>query len=199
MQADRDPLVATDLPDDVADAFHQVTGTEEPPDTLAAGVAAVESMMEEAGFQITFDQMYQPDPTRHAVHLGDRVEHVPCVLDALIAARLEDASPVTVESEPPTGGEPVELVVAGADVSATPETAVFSWGFADDDVRPPGQQVAPDETVSMASCSYINAFHDAAAYRQWREGLSDGVVMRLDLDAMAAFADRAAGGWVVAG
>jgi len=200
MQADHRPLATTDLPADLASAVQQVTERQRSPETLEDAITVVESLLAGEGFEITADQMYQPTETRHAIQFGDRTEHVPCVLDALIAGLLDESSPVVIQSRPPTEGETVQLTVAESGISAEPSTAVFSWGMAAEDVQTPDpESVLNDEdTVSPASCSYINAFPDEAAYRRWERQVSDGVVMQLDLAAMVALAERAANGWVVA-
>lgn len=198
MPTDRDPLATTELPTDLARGVQQVTGRDARPETLNDAVTAVEELLETRDVEITVDQMYQPDSTRHSVQFGARTEHVPCVLDALIAGLLVEPIPVVIRSKPPNGDRPVEVTVAESAVTAEPSGAVFSWGFAAADVRNPDPDAAVDDagTVSMATCSYINAFPDEASYRRWADGLSDAVVMHLDLSGMIALAERAAGGWV---
>lgn len=187
------------LPADVANAFQEMTGRDAPPETLAGGITAVESMLEGDGFMISVDQMYQPAETRHRIRFEDRTEHVPCVLDALIAGLLVEASPVEVRSVPPNGEHPVHLSINGSHVSMDPSTAVFSWGIAASDIQnsDPEAAVTDDGTVSLASCSYINAFPDEEAYQQWAEHLTDAAVMQLNRDAMIGLAERAADAWVV--
>lgn len=199
MQTDQNLLETVELPADLSTGLQEVTERDVPPETLEAGITAVESMMEAEGFEITVDQMYQPEPTRHAVHIGERVEHVPCVLDALITGLLVDPSPVEIRSECPASEQTVQMTVAGSDVSVDPSTAVFSWGWADEDVQNPDPETALNDagTVSLASCSYINAFPDEATYQRWQGQISDAVVMQLDHDSLVALAKRAADGWVV--
>lgn len=199
MPTDHRPLATTDLPTNIASAFQQVTERQRAPETLDDAITAVESLLGEDGFEITADQMYQAIETRHAIQFGDRTEHVPCVLDALIAGLLDDSSPVIIQSRPPSEGEPVQLTVAESGISAEPSTAVFSWGMAAADVQNPDLESAlnDEDTVSLASCSYINAFPDEAAYQRWENQVSDGFVMQLDLAPMIALAERAANGWVV--
>lgn len=193
-------LELIELPDEIADGLQQVSGTAEPPETRANGIRAVESTLAEAGFEITVDQMYQPKETRHAVQFGDEVEHVPCVLDAVIAGLLVAVETVTIQSEPPKGGEAVQITVTESDVSVDPSTAVFSWGFAAGDIQDADPEDAWDDdgTVSLASCSYINAFPDEATYRRWEAELSEAIVMQLDIDAIVGLAEHAADNWVVA-
>jgi len=201
MQTKWKTLERIELPDEIAEGLQQVSGTADPPETLASGIRAVESTLADAGLEITIDQLYQPKETRHAVQFGGEVEHVPCVLDALIAGLLVEAETVTIQSEPPNGGEPVRITVTESDASVEQSTAVFSWGFAASDVRnaDPADALDDDGTVSFTTCSYINAFPDEAAYRRWEEQLSEAIVMKVNLDAMVALAEHAAGGWVVEG
>lgn len=199
MQTNWETLERIELPDDIANGLQRVSKTDEPPETLATGIRAIELTLADAGLEITVDQMYQPNETRHAVQFGDGVKHVPCALDALIAGLLVEAETVTIQSEPPNSGEAVQITVTETDVSVDPSTAVFSWGFAAGDIRDadPADAVDDDGTVSFATCSYINAFPDEATYRRWVAGLSEAIVMQLDIDTMVALAEHAAGGWVV--
>lgn len=200
MHTERETLATIELPTDLADSIQRTTDRDEPPTTLAEGLDAFERVMESAGVTISVADMYQPEPTRHAVDLGDRVEHVPCVLDALIAAHLVERPVVKIRSEPPTSGDPVRIEVTDDDVDVRPSTAVFSFGLAESDVRDPDPEaIDAMESVSLDSCAYINAFPDEAAYDQWATAVSEAVVMGLDADAMVAIASRVTNGWVFVG
>lgn len=172
----------------------------DPPETLADAVEALDRLWDVAGVTISVEQMYQPQPTRHAVDFGGRVEHVPCVLDALIAALAVGSTPVEIRSTQPNSDEVIRLSVTDAGVEVTPSTAVFSFGVADGEVRDPDlSALEGTDSAAMASCSYINVFRDATAYERWTEQFSDARAMQIDVETLTAFADVAAEDWVVAG
>jgi len=198
MPAEQQPLANTELPRDVAEALRQATESQQSPETLADAIAAVESMLTDEECANTVDRMYQPAETRHAVQFGDRTEHVPCVLDALIVGLVVDASPVAIRSDPPNEGQTVHLTVADSEISMEPSTATFSWGIANQDAQTSDVEstLQNADTVSIASCSYINAFPDVTAYHRWESQVSDAAVMQLDASAMVALAERAANIWV---
>lgn len=177
-----------------------MTESGDPPETLADAVDAFGHLWEVTGVQIAVDQLYQPEPTRHAVDFGDRVEHVPCVLDALIAGLLVDPTGTEIRSAAPLDDTTVTLSLTDDGVAVTPAAAVFSFGVADADATSPALSVSrleESDSAVMASCSYINAFPDAAAYERWADGLSDAHAMSVGLDALVAFARVAAREWVV--
>lgn len=197
MRTDLDALTTTELPPDFAMAFEAMANSDDAPATLAEAMDEFDWIMESEGVTVSVEEMYQPESTRHAIHLGDRVEYVPCVLDALIAALLVEQTGVEVQSKPPTGDETVHVDVTEDDVQAHPATAVFSIGLPDADIPDPAA-LAEMESISMASCSYINAFPDATAYDRLAEQLSDGIVLQLDVHTFVALAHRSANGWVFA-
>lgn len=197
MNADRHALAEAELPTDLAEAFRRVADLDERPGSLAEAVDAVEALLEGSGVEITLDQLYQPEATRHAVHVGDTVEYVPCVLDALIAAELAESKPVEVQSEPPVGDETVRFHVTGDGVDVEPGGAVVSFGLATEEATASGaDELSSTETMSPTSCSYINAFPDSDAYERWADGVSGGMVTEISTEAAVAFADEAANGWV---
>lgn len=201
MESPEATLERVELPADFAEAFQQISNSGDEPETLAECIDMFERMMEAAGVTVSVEQMYQPEPTRHAVHIGDSVEYVPCVLDALLAAYLAEADSVDIESESPEDEATVSLRVSDGTLEVRPSTAVFSMGLASDDTgESPPQALGETETaVSMASCSYINAFVDQAEYDRWERHLSDAVVMPLTAGEMYSLASVIATGWVFTG
>lgn len=197
MSTEERALANIELPTDFAEAFQRLANTSTAPETLAECVDSFEQMLAAEGVTVSVEAMYQPEPTRHAVHVDETVEYVPCVLDALIAAISVDSKPVEIRSDPPDDDTTVQLHVTDDEVEVHPSTAVFSIGLATTDIQEPELETFDEmETaVSMASCSYINAFPDPEAYDQWDDHLSDGVVMQLDIDDMVALARNIATGW----
>lgn len=177
-----------------------MTESGDPPATLADAVDAFDHLWEVTGVQVSVDQLYQPEPTRHAVDFGDRVEHVPCVLDALIAGLIVNPTGTEIRSQSPSVGDTVSLSLTDDGVDVAPASAVFSFGVETAEVETAEVSVARlEETDSavMASCAYINAFPDATAYERWADELSGAHAVTVGLDELLAFARIAAQEWVV--
>jgi len=94
----------------------------EPPATLVDAVEAFDRLWDLAEVQVTVENMYQPEPTRHAVDLGGRVEHVPCVLDALIEATVVESESVEIRSKQPDDETTIRLTVADGEVEVEPSS-----------------------------------------------------------------------------
>jgi len=190
-------LRATDLPEGFANALQGMTVDGEPPTTLAETVDALDRLWKSTGVMVSVKQMYQPKRTRHAVDFGDRIEYVPCVLDAVITALTVGTTPIEIRSTEPDRNGTVRLFVTDDGVEVNPTTAVFSFGVAEGDAQNPDLSVLEGtDSVVMASCSYINAFRDATGYRQWQEQISGARAMKIDVDTLLAFAEIAAEEWV---
>lgn len=185
-----------ELPTDLAEAFRQLGNHGDPPRTLGEGFAIVEETLDEANVDVSLDDMYQSQPTRHAVHIGDTVEHVPCVLDALIVALALDTDPVEIHSEPPNGEETVQFRVTDETVTVSPESAVTSFGIgyeeADEADVANTKEILNDESTIPTTCSHINAFPDSEAYTRWADDVSKAAVMELGIEEMVAIARRTA-------
>lgn len=185
-----------ELSTDLAEAFRQLGNREDPPRTLGEGFAIVEEALDEADVDVSLDDMYQTEPTRHAVHIGETLEHVPCVLDALIMALTLDTDPVEIHSESPNGEETVQFRVTDEAVTVTPESAVTSFGIgyeeADEADVANTKELLNDESTIPTTCSHINAFPDSETYIRWADDVSKAAVMKLGIEEMVAIARRTA-------
>lgn len=178
-----------ELPTDVAEAFARMDNQADPPETLEEAFTAVDELLDDGA---RVDDMYRSEPTRHAVHVDGTVEHVSCILDAMIVALAQNTRPIEIQSEPPDGGETVQFYVADQGVEVTPERAVASFGIAHEDITDPTVFTEPiDEAVPLPSCSVINAFPDSAAYDRWAAGVTHAVVMELTIEELVTIAHRA--------
>lgn len=185
----RPEIEAIELPSDVAEAFARLDDRPDPPATLQEAFAGVDDLLDDGA---RVDDMYRSEPTRHAVHVGDTVEHVSCVLDAMIVALARTTRPIEIRSEPPDGGDVVQFRATDQGVQVTPEGAVASFGIAHDDVTDPTVFSEPiDEAVPLPSCSVINAFPDSVAYERWAAGVSRAAVMELAVEELVAIAQHA--------
>lgn len=184
-----------ELPTDLAEAFRRVGDRADPPETLQEGFAVIEEALNEAAVDVSLDDMYQSEPTRHTVYIDETVEYVPCVMDAMIVALTLDTDPIEVHSEPPDGGEPVKFHVSDEAVAVTPETAVVSFGIAYGEAGTDlanVKAVMNEASAIPTTCSIINAFPDSAAYARWAAAISEAPVMELSLEEFVAITRDAA-------
>lgn len=187
----RPRLDAIELPADVADVLAEVRPTDGRPSTMADVMDPTEEWLPPER-SLSLSAMYQNGETRHAVHLANGVEHVPCVLDALIVSLGTPDDPVRIESTSPVGGAVVEYRVSTGDVDVTPQEAAVSFGIAPQDAS--GIQYGDDfeDDARIGSCSYINSFPDARTYEEWADDTDAAAVMRLSVDEAVAVARRLA-------
>lgn len=186
----------TELPIELADALREAGGLDERPKTLETGFRAVIARLNEADITISAEDMYQATPTRHTVSGGGSVEHVPCVVDALIVAILLDDREVVIQSESPESGETIRFRVTGDEVTVTPRSSVVSFGIGlgeskDPDFRALKDALNDPEGSIPTTCSLINAFPDSDAYERWAEGVSNAAVMELSVERAFAVAQEA--------
>ena len=187
----------TDLPSDLAEAFRRAGSLDERPENLEAGFSAVTDQLNEAGVTIAPEDMYQPEPTRHAVHLGETVKHVPCVMDALIVALLHDDDTVEIHSKSPESGETIRFRVTEDDVTVTPASAVISFGLGiEESTNPDFDSLkdtlnAPDASIPT-TCSVTNAFPDSASFERWAAEISEAAVVEITVEKAFSLSKQAA-------
>lgn len=187
----RPRLDSIDLPADMADVLVDVRPTNGRPSTLADVTDPTEEWLPPER-SLTLSAMYQDGETRHAVYLADGVEHVPCVLDALIVALSTSADPVRIESTSPVDGAKIEYTISGDTADVTPREAVVSFGIAPEDADGIDYGDDFENDARIGSCSYINSFVDEQAYEQWAEETDAAAVMALSVDEAVAVARRLA-------
>lgn len=187
----RSRLDAVELPTDMAGVLGEVRPTSDQPSTLADVVDPAGEWLP-PGRSISLSAMYQDEETRHAIHLADGVEHVPCILDALIVSLVTPDDPVRIESASPVNDAVVKYRISDGVVNVDPEEAVISFGIAPEDAN--GIQYGEDfeDDARIGSCSYINSFVDGQAYEQWADETDAAAVMKLSVDAVAAVARQLA-------
>ena len=164
-----------DLPTEFAEHLVMVGNIEKPPETFSAGLAMFADQLAASDQTIRPEDLYTADPTRHEVHVNDRVQYSPCVLDALSAAVMEPADPVTVRSIDPVTSRPVTFTVADETVDVSPEGAVVTFGIASTipELESTDESVfswvlREDSTgVEDAFCRFINGFESSSTYEQW--------------------------------
>ena len=163
-----------ELPTDFAEHAATVTGLDAPPATLEEWWAAVLDQFSESDLSVGFTDLYSEAPTRHEVHVDDRIRYTYCVMDALEAAVMEEQATVTVRSIDPVAGTPVTFTISDDSVEVSPEAALICFGSRVDaeDVEAVGSLAAwavqdDKSEVQAAVCQYTNAFESEATYEQW--------------------------------
>lgn len=197
MSESRTLVPAVELPADFADVIRTAADLDERPRTLRSALQGLEIHVGIDESTVHPSDVFVDGTTRHELRFDDRVEHVPCLLDALFVARLLDASPVEIRSTPPTGGSAIEFTVAADGATVTPEDAVTSFGFSREDAANwgPGfldEALDDPDFDGLPTCDLINAFPDDDAYEAWRETVPDQPVMRLSADDMIAMSEYTA-------
>lgn len=179
VESAHDPDV--ELPADFADHLATVGNLDGIPETLVEYWSTFADHLGANDQTITPEDLYSDPPTRHEVHVDDRIRYSPCVLDALTAAMIEPQQPVTVRSVDPVTGTPVTFTVGDEHLSVTPSDAVVSFGIAATIPRLESTDVSIFEwmldaerpSISRAFCRFINAFESPATYDRWAEA-NDG-------------------------
>lgn len=186
----------TDLPPRLAEAFRRAGYLDERPETLEAGFSAVTDRLNEAGVTIAPEDMYQSEPTRHAVHIDGAIEYVPCVMDALIVALLHDDDVVEIDSESPQEGETIRFRVTEDDVTVVPTSAVISFGLGIEESTNPDfgslkdTLNAPDASIPT-TCSVINAFPDSSSFERWVAEVSEAALVEITVEKAFDLSKRA--------
>lgn len=164
----------TELPADFAEHAADVTDLDAPPATLEEWWSAVVEQYAAEDITVGLRHLYSESPTRHEVHVNDRVRYTYCVLDALQVAVFVEQDPVSVRSIDPVGSSPVTITVSNDNVEVSPEGALISFGssLSVEDVEAVGSlaawSVQEDMTEIEASvCQYTNAFESKATYEAW--------------------------------
>jgi hypothetical protein len=164
----------TELPTDFAEHAATLTGLDTPPTTLEEWWTAAGDQYSANDLTVGFADLYSKAPTRHEVLVNGRVRYANCVMDALMAALMEEQATVTVRSIDPVAATPVTITVSDDAVEVSPEGALICVGMDLDpaDVEAVGSlaewsgQDDKDE-IRDSVCQYTNAFESEETYEQW--------------------------------
>lgn len=163
-----------ELPTDFAEHMATLTDIDTPPATMEELWTAVGNQYSENDLTVGLDDLYSEAPTRHEVHVDGRVRYTYCALDALMAAVIEEQTPVTVRSIDPVTATPVTITVSGDAVEVSPEEALICYGSDIDpaDVEAVGSLAAwsvqdDKDEIQTSVCQYTNAFENEATYEEW--------------------------------
>lgn len=159
------PVLEAELPRDVRVRLGRLLG-EASVDTLGDWVAEVRRRT--GGESIAVDDLCRSDEaTAHRGETDGETYHFRCFYDAIVLAALIDGS-VDVRTESPDGAVIEARAVGTADLTVSPEEAVFSFGV-DERVTPPSNEEPSRADVYAAICPYVRAFPHREAYERWAE------------------------------
>lgn len=163
-----------ELPTEFAEHAAALTGLDTPPETLEEWWRALAEQYAEGGHSVELSDLYSASPTRHEVHIDDRIRYAYCALDGLLAAVMEDQTSVTVRSIDPDSGTPVVITVTDESVEVSPDGALICFGSTvdEDDTEAAGSIAAwslqeDRAEVQSAVCQYTNAFESEETYDRW--------------------------------
>ena len=161
-----------ELPADVQTALGRL-GSEDAIETLGGWIAEVRRRT--VGGPIGVEDLCHADrETGHRGELDGETYHFQCFYDAVILSALTE-TPVDIQTRSPDGTV-VEARASGtADLTVTPETAVFSFGV-EDSVDPPADGEPSHADIYAAVCPYVRAFPDKEAYERWAKTVSAATV-----------------------
>lgn len=163
-----------DLPTNFAEHMARVSDLEKPPATLEEWWIAVFEQFSENDQTVELTDLYREGPTRHEVHVTDRIRYAGCAADALMAAVMEEQETVTVRSIDPIANTPVTFTVSGDSVEMSPEDALICFGSSVDradmeDFDSFTDWVMQEDTsaVEAAICQHTHAFESQTTFEQW--------------------------------
>lgn len=164
----------TELPADFAEHVATLTGMDSPPTTLEEWWMVANDQFSANDVTVGFADLYSKSPTRHEVHVNGRVRYANCVMDALLAALMEEQATVNVRSIDPVTATPVMITVGTDSLEISPEGALICFGMDLDpeDVEAVGSlaewSVQDDkDEIRDSVCQYTNAFENEDSYEQW--------------------------------
>ncbi|WP_226004721.1 organomercurial lyase [Natrinema salinisoli] len=156
------PLEAP-LPDDVRAALGRLLGGGSV-ETLDEWVTAVRRRT--GGGPITVDDLcHAGEETAHWGEIEGERYHFRCFYDAVILSALTE-TPVTIRTESPDGMVIEARSVGTAELTVSPDEAVFSFGV-DETVAPPADGEPSRADIYAAVCPSVRAFPDLEAYERW--------------------------------
>lgn len=154
------PVTTATLPDGVRAAMEAFFGD--------ASIETLEDwiteLRERTGGSLDAEDLCHADgETAHWGELDGTRHHFQCFYDAVALAELA-GKPVDIRTESPNGTVVEARATGEGDVTATPSTAVVSFGVATD-AAPAGEPTLEDAYAAI--CPAVNAFPTRGAYERW--------------------------------
>lgn len=156
-----------DVPTALGEQLQVALGLDERPETLGDWIEAMASVADRDGVEVDVNALCTTDESPHRATVDGRVRYYRCVQDPIVLPFLaDDVDAVTVETESPAGGDPIELTVTETEIQSEPPDVVLSLGVAADVEEPPSNVPSPILAYERF-CPYVNAFHSRAEYEEW--------------------------------
>ncbi|PCR92023.1 organomercurial lyase [Natrinema ejinorense] len=164
------PVMETPFPEDVRTAMEQFLG--------AGSIATLEDWVGElrrqTGGPIDVDDLCHADgETAHWGELEGVRYDFRCFYDAVALAELA-SQPVEIHTTSPGGTEITARATGDGDVTATPSTAVVSFGIVTDRSKSDGKPTLEDAYTSI--CPAVAGFPTRDAYERWAARTSAATV-----------------------
>lgn len=170
-------VLDADLPEALRSTFSRFLGQRV--ETVGDWVDALQRIVD--GSVAVEDLCLSKSETDHVGITDDETYYFACFYDAIILAAMTE-EPVEIHTESPDGTA-IELHASDdGELTATPETAVFSFGI-DETVDPPVGETPTLERGYAAICPYVKAFPTPEAYEQWAETVAAPTVAMSPADA----------------
>lgn len=184
------------LPPELSERFAAV-GMEPAPTTLGEWVESTRTVLESAHLPTGLEAMCTADRNRHEATVDGERRHFHCVLDTLLLPFVVDGGDsFEVRARSPQSGNRIDITVSREDIVVSPETAVMSFGFAEEFDRSLEEPV--DASVGYeAFCPYVNAFEDRETYDWWADGNEEAVTIGLTFEEGHALARALEGAAIV--
>lgn len=167
-----DAVLDAELPTDVRAALGRLVGRDDV-ETLGEWIDEVRTRTVGGPVGVQ-DLCHADEETGHRGELDGETYHFRCFYDAVILSALAE-TPVDIRTESPDGSAVKARASGTADLSVTPETAVFSFGI-EDSVEPPADGEPSHEDVYAAVCPYVRAFPERRAYERWAKSVPAATV-----------------------
>jgi hypothetical protein len=159
------------LPADLQSALGRFVGTESVR-TLYEWVTEVREQT--GGGSMSLEALcHSNDSTDHWGEIDGERYHFVCFYDAVIMAAIAD-EPVDIHTKSPGGAVIEARSLGGADLTVSPESAVFSFGIATDVITAADGPTVQDGYEAV--CPYVKAFPDREAYEEWAERVDAATV-----------------------
>lgn len=169
-----------DIPTPLGDQLQLALGLDERPETFGDWVDALAFLADRDDIDVGLDMLCTTDDSPHKATFDGRTQHYQCFQDPIIVPFLADGvDTVTIETESPVSGEPIELRVTETEIEATPSGVVTSFGVADD-VEAPAEDVPSPILAYGRFCPYGNVFLSDDEYETWTSEVN-AITMSTDL------------------
>lgn len=168
------------IPTPLGDQLQLTLGLDGRPETFSDWVDALAFLVDHDNIDVGLDMLCTTDDSPHKATFNGQIQHYRCFQDPVMIPFLTDkVGTVTIETESPVNGDPIELTVTNTDITATPQDVVVSFGVAAD-VDEPAEDVPSPILAYSHFCPYGNVFTSREEYEEWAADV-DAITMATDV------------------